>query len=143
MCIRDREIIEKHCEKFGIPYKKVGSLQIGADDTVNSNLDYMNCRANERGIKGVRIVKEDEIYKIEPNLKPGITKALYSRNTAVIPPYDLATSYAEIAADNGVSFRLEEIVPVYYTHLDVYKRQVLRMVLTLYFYILIILKIQN
>lgn len=70
----------------------------------------MNYKANERGIKDVRIVNEDEIYSIEPNLKPGITKALYSGNTAVIPPYDLATSYAEVAADNGVAFRLEEIV---------------------------------
>ena len=105
-----QEIIEKHCEKFGVPYKKVGSLQIGANDAFNSNLEYMNYKANERGIKDVRIVNEDEIYSIEPNLKPGITKALYSGNTAVIPPYDLATSYAEVAADNGVAFRLEEIV---------------------------------
>lgn len=105
-----QEIIENHCEKFGIPYKKVGSLQIGINDKFNRKLEYMNRKANERGIKGVRIIEEDEIYSIEPNLKKGITKALYSENTAVVPPYDLATSYAEIAADNGVSFRLEEIV---------------------------------
>lgn len=103
-------IIKEQCEKFGIPYEKVGSLQIGNYENLDDKLEYMNSKAKERGIKGVKIINQSEIYKIEPNLRSGIHKALYSENTAVIPPYDLATSYAEIAADNGVSFRLEEVV---------------------------------
>ncbi|MBE6072618.1 MAG: FAD-dependent oxidoreductase [Clostridium butyricum] len=103
-------IIEAHCNKFGIPYEKVGSLQIGNYENLDDKLEYMNSKAKERGIRGVKIIDQSEIYDIEPNLKSGIRKALYSENTAVIPPYDLATSYAEIAADNGVSFRLEEVV---------------------------------
>lgn len=103
-------LVQQQCKKFSIPYNKVGSIQIGDAEFENNKLKDMYNVALQRGIRGVRIIDEDEIYRIEPNLRRGIKKALYSENTAVIPPYDLATSYAEIAADNGVSFRFEEVV---------------------------------
>ena len=105
-----QSILKKQCEKFSIPYNKVGSLQIGDEIFNNNEIENMYQKATERGIKGLRILGEEDIYKIEPNLKKGVKRALFSENTAVIPPYDLVTSYAEIAADNGVAFRLEEIV---------------------------------
>ena len=72
--------------------------------------DVMYKNAIERGIDGVYIVEDNEIYDIEPKLGLNINKALYSENVALISPYNLAVSYAEVAADNGVNFRLEEEV---------------------------------
>lgn len=105
-----RKLIEEHCKKFNIEYRKVGALRIASTDSDNARIDRMYQRAKERGISGVHIVDESDIYDIEPNLKVKADKALYCENTAVISPYNLAISYAEVAADNGVNFRLEEKV---------------------------------
>ena len=105
-----RKLIEEQCKKFKIPYKKVGALRISNNKYGNERLESMYNRAKERGISGVHIIEENSIKDIEPNLKTKCSKALYCENTAVISPYNLAISYAEVAADNGVNFRLEEKV---------------------------------
>lgn len=105
-----RKLIEEHCDKFQIPYKKVGALRVCDDECGNERLEGMYNRAKERSISGVYIIEENSIKDIEPNLSSKYSKALYCENTAVISPYDLAISYAEVAADNGVNFRLEEKV---------------------------------
>lgn len=105
-----RKLIEDHCRKFQIPYKKVGVLRISNNECGDERLESIYDRAKERGISGVHIIEEEAIKDIEPNLKAEYKKALYCENTAVISPYNLAISYAEVAADNGVNFRLEEKV---------------------------------
>ncbi|MBE6062476.1 MAG: FAD-dependent oxidoreductase [Clostridium butyricum] len=105
-----RKLIEQHCKKFNIEYRKVGALRISSSDVDNSRIYNMYERAKKRGISGIHIIDESDIYDIEPNLKVQASKALYCENTAVISPYNLAISYAEVAADNGVNFRLEEKV---------------------------------
>lgn len=64
----------------------------------------------KRGIKDIHLIEEEHAKELNGNLKVPIKKALYSQNTAIISPYDLALAYAEVAADNGVFFRLEETV---------------------------------
>ena len=107
---RGKSLIEKHCKKFNIKYNKVGALRISSNQTRHDVLDRIYKTAMERCIDGVNIIEGDEIYNIEPNLRININKALHSENIALIAPYNLAVSYAEIAADNGVNFRLEEEV---------------------------------
>ncbi|RII31963.1 FAD-dependent oxidoreductase [Clostridium chromiireducens] len=103
-------LIKEHCQKFNIKYDKIGSLRISQNDSNYNTIEYMYKNSKKRGIDGIRILNADEIYEIEPNLKMKVTKALYSENTAVISPYNLVVSYAEVASDNGVNFRLEEEV---------------------------------
>ena len=103
-------LIEKHCKKFNVKYNKVGSLRISSNEDRYKVFETMYKNARERGINGVHIIESNEIYHIEPNLGINTNKALYSENIALISPYNLAVSYAEVAADNGVNFRLEEEV---------------------------------
>ena len=105
-----RSLIEKHCNKFQIPYKKIGALRVSDSEHGDERLEKMYERAKERSISGVHIIDRNAIKDIEPNLKAEYTKALYCENTAIISPYNLSISYAEVAADNGVNFRLEEKV---------------------------------
>jgi bacterioferritin-associated ferredoxin len=107
---RGMTLIKKYCEKFDITYNKVGSLRFQSDETKFNIVEKLYNESKGRGIDGIHIIENNEIYNIEPNLKIKINKALYSENVAVMSPYNLAVSYAEIAADNGVNFRLEEEV---------------------------------
>ena len=107
---RGMNLIEKHCQKFNITYNKVGALRISSNEARYNMFNIMYKNAIERGIDGVHIVEDNAIYDIEPKLGININNALYSENIALISPYNLAVSYAEVAADNGVNFRLEEEV---------------------------------
>jgi thioredoxin reductase/bacterioferritin-associated ferredoxin len=107
---RGMKLVEKHCKKFNIAYNKIGALRISPDESRYNVIDKMYNNAKERDIDGVHIIEDNAIYDIEPNLKLKINKALYCENIAVMSPYNLAVSYAEVSADNGVNFRLEEEV---------------------------------
>ena len=93
-----------------MPFKRIGGLRVVNDDNGVVKLQQMHERARKRGIDGVNLIDSKEVYKIEPNINVGVKKGLYSRNIALVAPYDLALSYAEVASDNGVIFRLEEEV---------------------------------
>ena len=96
--------------KFNVPFKRCGSLIIAQTDEEVLAIEKTYKRAIERGTKDVLILKSKYIYEMEPNLKVNIKKALYSKNTGVICPFDLALAYGEVAFDNGVKFKLEEEV---------------------------------
>lgn len=98
------------CEKFKVPFKKIGALRVVSDENGVKKLEEMYQRAKRRGIDGVYLIDDKDVYDIEPNINPNIKKGLYSENIGIVAPYDLAIAYAEVAADNGVNFRLEEEV---------------------------------
>lgn len=103
-------IMRETCQKFNVPFNKVGALRVVSDDNGVKKLTEMYNRAQQRGIDGVYLVDDKEIYDIEPNINHNIKKGLYSENIGIVAPYDLAIAYAEVAFDNGVIFRLEEEV---------------------------------
>lgn len=96
--------------KFNVPFKRCGSLIIAQTDEEVKIIEKIYNRAIDRGTKDVLILEPEYIYEMEPNLNVDIKKALYSKNTGVICPFDLALSYGEVAFDNGVKFKLEEEV---------------------------------
>ncbi|MBU3114662.1 NAD(P)/FAD-dependent oxidoreductase [Clostridium lacusfryxellense] len=96
--------------KFNVPFKRCGSLIIARTDEEVVNIEKIYKRAIGRGIRDVSMLDPEYIYEMEPNLNVDIKKALYSKNTGVICPFDLALSYGEVAFDNGVKFKLEEEV---------------------------------
>ena len=103
-------LMEDLCEKFNVPFRRIGSLRVVNDDNGVIKLKEMYERAIRRGIDGVYLIDPDEVYEIEPNINAEVKKGLYSQNVAIVAPYDLAIAYAEVAFDNGVNFRLEEEV---------------------------------
>lgn len=97
-------------KKLNVPFKRVGHLTIADNDETVRIIEENYKRAKSRGINNIYLIDEKRAREIEPNYKGEIKKAMYSENIAVTSPYDLAIGFAEIAYDNGVSFRLEEIV---------------------------------
>ncbi|NLZ47485.1 MAG: FAD-dependent oxidoreductase [Clostridiales bacterium] len=97
-------------EKFNIPFKKCGSLVTASGSKGEERLNHLFKQAQDRGIEYVKLLSGEEARRMEPSLSKKVTKALYSPNTGVTCPYDLAIAYGEIAFDNGVNFRLTEEV---------------------------------
>lgn len=103
-------LLENLCSRFNVPFKRIGALRVVNDDNGVLKLKEMYDRAVKRGIYDICLINGDEVKKIEPNINTDIKKGLYSKNVAIVAPYDLAIAYAEVASENGVNFRLEEEV---------------------------------
>lgn len=103
-------LLENLCSRFNVPFKRIGALRVVNDDNGVLKLREMYDRAVKRGIDDICLINGDEVKKIEPNINTDIKKGLYSKNVAIVAPYDLAIAYAEVASENGVNFRLEEEV---------------------------------
>lgn len=108
--IMGNSMFDSLTRKFNVPFKRVGSLTLAHDQEDHKNIEAIYKKAIDRGIKDIYIIDEEAVKDIEPNIQGAVVSALYSRNTGVVAPYDLAIAYAEIAYDNGVSFKLEEVV---------------------------------
>lgn len=102
------KIIKDVGKKFNLPITNRPTLRISDNEQSEKIIMKMYNRAKTRNIEGVELLSEDEVKKLEPNFNGKVSKALYSKNTAVINPYDLAIAYGEVAFENGVRFRLEE-----------------------------------
>ena len=103
-------LLENLCSRFNVPFKRIGALRVVNDDNGVLKLKEMYDRAVKRGIDDICLINGDEVKKIEPNINTDIKKGLYSKNVAIVAPYDLAIAYAEVASENGANFRLEEEV---------------------------------
>ena len=103
-------LLEDLCSRFNVPFKRIGALRVVNDENGVLKLKEMYDRTVKRGIDGICLINGDEVKKIEPNINTDIRKGLYSKNVAIVAPYDLAIAYAEVASENGVNFRLEEEV---------------------------------
>ena len=103
-------LLEDLCSRFNVTFKRIGALRVVNDENGVLKLKEMNDRTVKRGIDGICLINGDEVKKIEPNINTDIKKGLYSKNVAIVAPYDLAIAYAEVASENGVNFRLEEEV---------------------------------
>ena len=103
-------LLENLCSRFNVPFKRIGALRVVNDDNGVLKLKEMYDRAVKRGIDDICLINGDEVKKIEPNINTDIKKGLYSKNVAIVAPYDLAIAYAEVASEKGVNFRLEEEV---------------------------------
>lgn len=108
--VMGNDIVGKMSDKFNVNFEKCGYLIVAEDEKGEEKLKNMYNTSIKRGIKEIYLLDKDQVYEMEPNLNIDVRKALYSKNTGVISPYDLAIAYGEIAFDNGVNFKLQEEV---------------------------------
>ena len=72
-------LLEETCKKFKVPFKKIGALRVVNDDNGVKKLEEMYNRAKDRGIDGVYLIDDKDIYDIEPNINTNVKKGLYQR----------------------------------------------------------------
>ncbi len=92
------------CRDLGVPYKNIGSLVIAFNDSQMVTLTKLLIRGNQNGVPELRIIGQDKLRELEPNVNINAMGALWAPTAAVICPYELAIAGAENAVTNGVTF---------------------------------------
>ena len=105
--VEGNALIEKLCADLDIPYKKVGSLVVGFDETDRKSIEKLLEKGNENGVPGLKILLGEDLFRLEPNLSREVTCALYAPSAGIVSPWELASVQAECAVKGGAGVELD------------------------------------
>lgn len=94
----DREL------RFG--FIKNGSLVVIRSEEQMEILEDLMMRAKKNGVKNCRIIGQEELRRVEPNIAKDALAALHSPDAGTVTPYEFTIALAENAAFNGVDVRV-------------------------------------
>ncbi len=92
------------CRDLGVPYKNIGSLVLAFNDSQMVTLTKLLIRGNQNGVPELRIIGQDKLRELEPNININAMGALWAPSAAIICPYELTIAAVENAVTNGVIF---------------------------------------
>lgn len=92
-------------EDLDIPFRRNGSFVICFDQEDRPGLEKLLDQGRANGVPDLRILEQDELRAMEPNLSDDIAAALYAPTAGIICPFTLTIALAENAAANGAEFR--------------------------------------
>ncbi|MBD5560401.1 MAG: NAD(P)/FAD-dependent oxidoreductase [Clostridia bacterium] len=103
-------LMEEECSRLDVPLKKTGSFVLAFTPEDEDHLKLLLKRGKENGVLGLEILSGDEVRRREPALSGEVRAALWAPSAAVVDPFQLCAAYAEVAAENGTDFLLEQEV---------------------------------
>ncbi len=105
--VRSVEMTAELCKKLDVPYERIGSLLLAFGPEQDAHVQRLYARGVANGVPGLRVLSAEEAREMEPNVADNVTSALYAPTAAIINPWEYTLALAEVAATNGVEFRLE------------------------------------
>lgn len=104
--VKGSKMMKELTARLGVKYKNNGSLVIGFSDSDMSTVKELFDRGNENGVEGLKILNQDELRSLEPNISKNAVGALYAPTGAIVCPYELCISAMGNAMDNGAELKL-------------------------------------
>ena len=89
------------CKELGVKYRNNGSLVLGFNEEDRSTLHELVERGIKNGVEGVRLIDQEELHTLEPNVSEHATCALLAPTGAICCPYELTIAAIGNAMDNG------------------------------------------
>jgi L-2-hydroxyglutarate oxidase LhgO len=96
------------CEKYAIPFKKLGKLTVAIEDEEISELERLMRQGEANGVEDLKMLEKEEVKRLEPKVE--VEKALYSPSTGILEPDELTNHfYAETRKHNGLFVPTTEV----------------------------------
>ena len=102
--VRGVELMKKFCKELNVPLKNNGALVVAFSEEEMPHLEELLKRGEENGVPELRIVKRDELKKLEPNIGDTAVGALVAPTSSIVCPYELTIAGVENAVTNGAEF---------------------------------------
>jgi L-2-hydroxyglutarate oxidase LhgO len=110
LCWKGNQMFPQLDRELHFGYQLTGSLVCARGEEEEKHLEELFQRGQTNGVKNLRVVKNDELKKMEPHLDQACTAALHSPDAGTLIPYEYTIALAENAADNGVEVRIRREV---------------------------------
>lgn len=102
LCVEGAELLYEYCEKYSIPYSKLGKLIVAVNEDEERQLIELYNTGIQNGVKKLTFIDKNKIAEVEPNINA--ISALYSPNTGIIDSHSLMESLYKTATASGVLF---------------------------------------
>ncbi|MBO3801868.1 MAG: NAD(P)/FAD-dependent oxidoreductase [Thermoproteota archaeon] len=106
-CVRGNYLWRKWSKQLQIRTSWNGSLVLSFSKEDEEELYNLLERGERNGVKGLRIIEKREIQKLEENVSPNVTLALWAPTAGQISPFEAVAALVENAVENGVILHLE------------------------------------
>jgi len=103
-------MFDELCADLGVEFKRTGQYVCFANRLWEPFMFLSLFYWKLQGLKGVKVVKKEELRRCEPSIHPSIGSALFFPATGVLSPFELTIAYAENAVQNGVVISLDTMV---------------------------------
>lgn len=110
LCVRGNMLWREWAEQLSIPVKWVGELMAFTNDEEEKRSKEFLKLAVENGVSGVRVLYDEEVRKLEPNISPLVKGAIYAPTAGVISPFEAVIAIIENAVENGAKLITETVV---------------------------------
>ena len=107
MNVLGNELMGPLSEELDFPFKRNGSLVLCFDEAGIPDLEELYERGIKNGVPGLRVVKGDEIWEIEPNLSREVAAMLVAPTGGIVCPFKMTIALAENACVNGAEFHFD------------------------------------
>lgn len=110
VCYKGRRQFKKLNDELNFGFSEIGSLVIGFNEEDKTKLEELKENGIKNGLNDLKIIKKDEILRLEPNINKNVKYALFCKGAGVCSPYELVIALVENAVENGVDLKLNSKV---------------------------------
>jgi (S)-2-hydroxyglutarate dehydrogenase len=108
LCVEGGEALQRFCQENGVPYEICGKVIVATSESELPQLNELYRRGNENGLKGLRVLTQNEIREIEP-YATGVG-GIHVPSTGIVDYAKVAEKYAELIASRGGAIHLSHEV---------------------------------
>ena len=101
LCVNGREQLYQFCEKYSVPYKRIGKLIIASDSSDIKKLEALQSNASKNNVS-LKFLNNKECLALEPNVNA--KAALFSENTGIIDSHQYMATLLQLAEQQGVLY---------------------------------------
>ena len=104
MNLAGSSMMDALAEELDFPFRRNGSLVVCRREEDRCRVQELLERGKKNGVSGLRIVEQDELRAMEPNISDSALCALYAPTAGIVCPISMTIAFAENAAENGMKF---------------------------------------
>jgi len=105
LCVKGNAILYELCEKYRIPFKKLGKMTVAVGEEEIDELDKLMKQGTDNGIEGLEFLTGEDVRKLEPNVE--VEKALLTPTTGILEPDELMNHFYAQARKNNATLATE------------------------------------
>jgi len=105
LCVKGNVMMYELCEKYRIPFKRLGKLTVVIGDEEKWELDKLMKAGIDNGVRGMRFLDGKQVKRLEPDVE--VDRALLTPSTGIVEPDELMNHFHTQMRNNNVVLATE------------------------------------
>ena len=107
MNVEGNHMMREISEELSFPYQQIGTLVLCHKQEDFDKLQALYDQGIENGVGGMKIIYNEEILALEPNVEKDVYAALLCEEAGIVDPFMMNIAYAEGSNLNGVEYKFD------------------------------------